>query len=574
MVYTQKCKHARQIWSQHDALQLGMDWDEEDLEKPQILIDDVFGESHPGSFHLSKLAKETSIGVYEKGGRPANFHVTDICDGWAQGHDGMNYILASREIIADMVELHASCSPWDGLILISSCDKAVPAHLKAAARLNLPTIFIPGGSMRPGPDMSTSVKGGEVSLREEENDISKQEIMNYKLTGCPSCGSCQFMGTASTMQCMAEALGLALPAAALSPATMRDITAMSKLAGRQIMNLIEKNIRARDILTPEAFKNAIIVHAAIGGSTNALIHLPAIAHEMGYKLNPAIFDETNHKIPHICNIAPSGKYPTETLWFAGGIPMVQWVLRDYLDLNVMTVTGKTLGENLGKLHKEGFFDRIYGYLRNYGLKREDIIKPINETKTYGSVAVLKGNLAPEGAVIKYSAVSKDMMHHMGPAKVFDSEEDCHEAIVKGKIEPGMVLFIRYEGPRGSGMPEMLMTTEAMMCDPKISGSTVLITDGRYSGATRGPCVGHVSPEAEVGGPIALVQDNDLIELDIDSRTLRIIGIKGKECSAKEIDEILLKRKANWKPPKHHERYGVFKRYTEHAASAMSGAYME
>jgi len=572
--YIPKCTYARKIWSQGDALHLGIGWDEEDLKKPQILIDDVFGESHPGSAHLSTLSQQANIGVYEKGGRPANFHVTDVCDGWAQGHSGMNYILASRGVISDMVEIHASASAWDGLILVSSCDKAIPAHLMVAARLDIPTIFIPGGSMRPGPDMSDSAKGGEISLREKQGNISEREVMDYKLTGCPSCGSCQFMGTASTMQCMAEALGMALPGTALSPATMRDILGTSRKAGRQIMKLIEKQITARKILTPAAFKNAIIVHAAIGGSTNALIHFPAIAHEMDYNLDLNLFDKVNQIIPHICNIVPSGEYPTETLWFAGGIPMVQWVLRDYLDLSVMTVTGKTLGENLEDLNNEGYFDRILGYLHNYGLKREDVIRPIEETKTYGSVAILKGNLAPEGAVIKYSAVAEDMMHHIGPAKVFNSEEACNQAVVDESVEPGTVLFIRYEGPRGSGMPEMLMTTEAIMSDPKLRASTVVITDGRYSGGTRGPCVGHVSPEAAVGGPIALVEDNDLIELDVVNRRLEIVGIAGKTCSAAEVDKVLAKRKAKWSLPKTEKRYGILKRYTEHATSGMSGAYME
>ncbi|MBP2627487.1 MAG: ilvD2 [Firmicutes bacterium] len=569
-----KCTEARKVWSQMDSLKMGMDWDEEDIKKPQILIDDVFGESHPGSYHLSGLTNQAAIGVYERGGRPATFHVTDICDGWAQGHSGMNYVLASRGVIADMVEIHASCIPWDGLILISSCDKAIPAHLMAAARLDLPTIFIPGGSMRPAPDMGTSGKAGEVSLREKQNAISQQEVMDYKQTGCPSCGACQFMGTASTMQCLAEALGLALPTSALIPATMRDILALSRKAGRQITNLIEKQITARQILTPAAFRNAIVVHAAIGGSTNAFLHLPAIAHEMEYELDINMFDEINRIIPHICNINPSGTYPTETLWFAGGIPMVQWILRDHLDLSVMTVTGKTLGENLEELNNEGFFNRVEGYLRNYQLKREEVIHPISETSTYGTVAILKGNLAPEGAVIKYSAVPEKMKQHIGPAKVFNSEEECNQAVVERAIEPGMVMFIRYEGPRGSGMPEMFMTTEAIMAEPSINSSTILITDGRFSGATRGPCVGHVSPEAAVGGPIALVEDNDLIELDLANRRLEIVGIAGEKCSVEEIEKVLAERKAKWVRPEVEKRYGILKRYTERATSGMRGGYLE
>lgn len=571
----QKSAPERKLWAQFDALQMGTKWDEEDILKPQILIDDVYGDSHPGSKHLLMLTQHASIGVYERGGKPAEFHVTDLCDGCAQGHNGMNYILASREVIADMVELHASVSPWDGMILISSCDKSIPAHMKAAARMDLPTIFVPGGSMRPSPDMSTSIKAGEISLKQKRKDqITPLEILSYKLTGCPSFGACQFLGTASTMQCVAEALGLALPGSALAPATMRDITAMARKAGRKIMELVDKGITARTILTQDAFYNAIVVHAAIGGSTNGLLHLPSIAAEAELELKPELFDEINRKIPHIGNIFPSGRYPTEAFYFAGGIPMVQLVLKDYLKLDVITATGRTLGENLEDLQREGFFERLIGYLHNYGLKREDLIIPVEKVKEVGSIAVLKGNLAPEGAVIKYAAVSEDMMVHTGPARVFNSEEDCHRAVVEDGVEPGDVLIIRYEGPRGAGMPEMLMTTEAIMCDARLNGSTVLITDGRFSGATRGPCVGHVSPEAAVGGPIALVEDGDIIEMDIPGRRIDIVGIGGRFCIEAEIEEVLRERKGRWKPMERRLGRGIFKRYTENAVSAMKGAGME
>ena len=568
-------EYDRKLWAQFDSLQLGMDWDEEDIVKPQILIDDVYGYSHPGSSHLQGLTDQASTGVYEKGGRPAQYHITDICDGCAQGHDGMNYVLASREAIADMVEIHGSFIPWDGMILISSCDKSIPAHLKAAARLNIPTIFIPGGSMRPAPDMSTSIKAGEISLREKRKDaITEREVMDYKLTGCPSVGACQFLGTASTMQCMAEALGLALPGSAVAPATMRDITALARKAGRTIMMLVERNITAASILTPDAFYNAIAVHAAIGGSTNAMLHLPSIAKELGYELKPELFDEIGTNIPHIGNIYPSGKYPTEAFWFAGGIPKVQLLLKEYLRLDVMTVTGKTLGENLSELEKSGYFERNAGYLRNYCLEPEQVIRPVEETKEMGSIAVLKGNLAPEGAVVKYAAVPESMMYHVGKARTFNSEEACYKAVVDRAIEPGDVLLIRYEGPRGSGMPEMLMTTEAIVCDSRLNGSTALITDGRFSGATRGPCVGHVSPEAAVGGPIALVQDGDLIEMDITNRKLNIIGIKGVKTDEAEVVKTLTARKAQWEAPDTSGRRGIYKRYTQGAASAMKGAGLD
>lgn len=572
---TCKSTSERKLWSQFDALQMGMDWDEDDLLKPQILIDDVFGDSHPGSSHLNGITEQASIGVYERGGKPGRFHVTDICDGCAQGHDGMNYVLASREVIADMVQIHSSFIPWDGLILISSCDKSIPAHLMAAARLDLPTIFIPGGSMRPAPDMSTSIKAGEISLREKKKDrITPDEIRNFKLTGCPSVGACQFLGTASTMQCMAEALGLALPGSALAPATMTDILNMARMAGKQILRLAARGIKASDILTPAAFRNAIVVHAAIGGSTNATLHLPAIAREMGFEITPELFDEINGKIPHIGNIYPAGKYPTEAFWFAGGVPMVQYMLRGYLDLDVLTVTGKTLRENLEDVQADFFFERNLGYLNNYCLTREQVIKPVETTKEMGSIAVLKGNLAPEGAVVKYAAIQGDMLKHTGEARVFDSEEACHDAVIQEKVEPGTVLIIRYEGPRGSGMPEMLMTAEAIVCDERLNGSTALVTDGRFSGATRGPCIGHVSPEAAVGGPIAFVQDGDLVELDIMNRSMNIVGIKGIKCSSEEVEKVLNERKLQWKPPEFKNRKGIFKRYTEGALSAMKGAGLE
>lgn len=570
----QRSAEAREIWSQFDALQLGMNWSEEDLTKPQILVEDVYGDSHPGSYHLNTLTEQARIGIYETGGRPAQFHVTDVCDGCGQAHDGMNYILISRETISDMIEVHAMHQPFDGLILSSSCDKSIPAHLKVAARLNLPTIFIPGGSMRPGPAWQDSVHGAEIDLRIKRGEDAHKELRNYKLTGCPSVGACQFLGTASTMQTMAEALGLTLPGAALMPATMRDIIGMARKAGKKITELVEKGITAKQILTEAAFKNAIIVHAAIGGSTNAMIHLPAIAREAGITIKPELFDEINHQIPHIGNITPSGQWHTECFWFAGGIPMVQWILRDYLDLTVMTATGKTLGENLQDLWEDGFFDRNIGYLHNYGLKREDLIKPIGTVEEIGSLAVLKGNLAPEGAVIKYAAASPDMHEHIGPARVFDSEEDCYAAVVEKVVQPGEVLFIRYEGPRGSGMPEMLMTTEAIVVDERLNGSVALVTDGRFSGATRGTAVGHVSPEAAVGGPIALVQDGDLVELSVSKRVIQIVGIAGERCSEEEVERVLAERHTKWQAPDHSERKGIFKRYTAQATSAMQGAYLE
>ena len=566
----QKSEKERQLWAQFDALQLGTGWVEDDIGKLQILVEDVYGDSHPGSAHLDAVSRQVVYGVFEEGAFPAQFHVTDICDGCAQGHDGMNMVLASREVICDMLEIHAGFVPWDGMVMSSSCDKSIPAHLKAAARINIPTIFIPGGSMRPGPNQTTSLVAGDISLRQKrKNEITPEEIRNYKLTGCPSVGACTFLGTASTMQCMAEALGMALPGNALVPATMRDLTEYSRKAGKQVVRLTKAGITPSMIMTKEAFRNAIVVHSAIGGSTNALIHLPAIAKELGIELDPELFNEINRKIPHIGNVNPSGKHLTESFWFAGGIPMVQVMLKDHLDLDVLTVTGKTLGENLEEIQRDGFFERNIGYLHNYGLEREDVIT-VETTKEMGSIAVLKGNLAPEGAVVKYSACEESMRKHQGKAVVFNCEEDAHDAVVEGRINPGEIMIIRYEGPRGSGMPEMLMTTEAIVCDHKLNGKVSLITDGRFSGATRGAAIGHVSPEAAVGGPIAYVETGDIIAYDVYEKTINIVGLCGTPLSPEEVQKGLEERKKT-QPLVKKPYKGVLKRYTDHAESAMKGA---
>ena len=464
----QKSRKIRRDWIQVDALCCGTGWDEEDLGKPQILVEDVFGSSHPGSIHLNELAEEASLGVFQEGGKPAQFHGTDICDGWAMLHSGMNYILPSREVLCDLVEVHGRVIPWDGVVVISSCDKSIPAHLMAVSRLNIPAVHIPGGSNRIGPNMSHSVLVGETAVKMRRGEDISREVRDYQLSGCPGSGACQFMGTASTMQCMSEALGMTLPGAALTPASLFDIRRLARQAGRQIMELSKRGIRPSDILIAEAFENAMKVHAAIGGSTNALLHLPAIAHELGIKIDGQRFDRLNRQIPYLTNIQPSGEYLTELFWYAGGIPRVQMELREVLDLNVVTVSGKTLRENLELLEKEGFFRRGEGYLANFKVEREDVIRKGKNSKGYGSIAVLKGNIAPEGAVVKYSAMAPDMSTHEGPARVFNQEEDALQAILQGKVQPSSVIVIRYEGPRGSGMPEMLATTEALATIPDAS----------------------------------------------------------------------------------------------------------
>ncbi len=568
----QKSRKIRRDWIQVDALCCGTGWDEEDLGKPQILVEDVFGSSHPGSIHLNELAEEASLGVFQEGGKPAQFHGTDICDGWAMLHSGMNYILPSREVLCDLVEVHGRVIPWDGVVVISSCDKSIPAHLMAVSRLNIPAVHIPGGSNRIGPNMSHSVLVGETAVKMRRGEDISREVRDYQLSGCPGSGACQFMGTASTMQCMSEALGMTLPGAALTPASLFDIRRLARQAGRQIMELSKRGIRPSDILIAEAFENAMKVHAAIGGSTNALLHLPAIAHELGIKIDGQRFDRLNRQIPYLTNIQPSGEYLTELFWYAGGIPRVQMELREVLDLNVVTVSGKTLRENLELLEKEGFFRRGEGYLANFKVEREDVIRKGKNSKGYGSIAVLKGNIAPEGAVVKYSAMAPDMSTHEGPARVFNQEEDALQAILQDRVQPGSVIVIRYEGPRGSGMPEMLATTEALATIPALH-NTAMVTDGRFSGATRGPCIGHVSPEAVQGGPIALVEDGDLILIDIPNRNLSVVGCGGKKMDEREVQAILAERRKRWQPPLRQHPQGILRRYSTRAASAMDGAYL-
>jgi dihydroxy-acid dehydratase len=381
------------------------------------------------------------------------------------------------------------------------------------------------------------------------------------------------MGTASTMQCMAEALGMTLPGTALVPASLFDIRRLARQAGRQVMQLAQKGLKPSDILTQAAFENAIKVHAALSGSTNALLHLPAIAHELDIEIDAELFDRINREIPYLVNVQPSGKHVSEMVWYAGGVPRVQLELKDMLDLDVMTVTGKSLGENLEQLKREGFFQRGEGYLANYSIRREDVIYPPGKSKSFGSIAVLKGNLAPEGAVVKFSAVPTDMLQHEGPARVFDNEEDALDAVMKDRVEPGSVIILRYEGPRGCGMPEILSTTEALVTNPALQ-HTAIITDGRFSGATRGPCIGHVSPEAVAGGPIALVEDGDIIMIDIPARSLDIVGRNGRRMDSHAVQSLLTERKKNWTPADRKHPPGILKRYTAQAVSAIRGAYLK
>ena len=577
-----KSQEMRKLAPEMDPLRIGTGWKKEDLEKPQIMVESTYGDSHPGSGHLNLLVEEVRKGVAEAGGFGARYFCTDICDGESQGTDGINYSLASREMIANMIEIHANATPFDGGVYLSSCDKGMPGNLIGLARVDIPAVVVPGGTMNAGPEMLTLEQLGMYSAKFERGEIDEEKLDWAKCNACPSCGACSFIGTASTMQIMAEALGLALPGSALMPATSPDLLAYAREAGRQAVKLTQmEHMRPSDLVTKESFENAILVHAAISGSTNCLLHIPAIAHELGIEITGDTFDRLHRNARYLLDVRPAGRWPAECFYYAGGVPAIMEEIKDHLHLDVMTVTGKTLGENLAELRENGFYEKCSGWLakfnERYGtsITKEDIIRPYDKAiGTDGSIAVLRGNLAPEGAVIKHTACPKEMFHAVLRARPFDSEEECLDAVLKHKVQKGDAVFIRYEGPKGSGMPEMFYTSEAISSDKELGKSIALITDGRFSGASTGPVIGHCSPEAVDGGPIALVEEGDLIEIDVKERKLNIIGIAGERKSMEEIDAILKERRQNWKPREPKYKKGVLRLFSLHAASPMKGAYLE
>lgn len=577
-----KSQEMRKLAPELDPLRIGTGWTPEDLEKPQIIIESTFGDSHPGSGHLDTLVEEVRKGVEQAGGHGARYFCTDICDGESQGTDGINYSLASREIIANMIEIHANATPFDGGLYLSSCDKGLPGNLMGLARVDVPSVVVPGGTMNAGPDMLTLEQLGMYSAKYQRGEIDKEKLDWAKCNACPSCGACSFIGTASTMQIMAEALGLALPGSALMPATSPDLSAYARQAGAQAVRLAQMpHMKPSDIITMDSFENAILVHAAISGSTNCLLHIPAIAHEFGIEITGDTFDKLHRNARYLLDVRPAGRWPAECFYYAGGVPAIMEEIKEHLHLDAMTVTGKTLGENLKELKTNGFYERCDKWLQEFNkryhiqLTKEDIIRPYDKALgTDGSIAILRGNLAPEGAVIKHTACPKEMFHAILKARPFDSEEECLEAVLKHQVQKGDAVFIRYEGPKGSGMPEMFYTSEAISSDKELGKSIALITDGRFSGASTGPVIGHCSPEASDGGPIALVEEGDLIEIDITERKLNIIGILGEKKSPEEIDRILKERKSNWKPREPKYRKGVLRLFSQHAASPMKGAYLE
>ena len=577
-----KSQEMRKLAPEMDPLRIGTGWKKEDLEKPQIMVESTYGDSHPGSGHLNLLVEEVRKGVAEAGGFGARYFCTDICDGESQGTDGINYSLASREMIANMIEIHANATPFDGGVYLSSCDKGMPGNLIGLARVDIPAVVVPGGTMNAGPEMLTLEQLGMYSAKFERGEIDEEKLDWAKCNACPSCGACSFIGTASTMQIMAEALGLALPGSALMPATSPDLLAYAQEAGSQAVKLAQmEHMRPSDLVTKESFENAILVHAAISGSTNCLLHIPAIAHEFGIEITGDTFDRLHRNVRYLLDVRPAGRWPAECFYYAGGVPAIMEEIKDHLHLDVMTVTGKTLGENLAELRENGFYEKCSGWLakfnERYGtsITKEDIIRPYDKAiGTDGSIAVLRGNLAPEGPVIKHTACPKEMFHAVLRARPFDSEEECLDAVLKHKVQKGDAVFIRYEGPKGSGMPEMFYTSEAISSDKELGKSIALITDGRFSGASTGPVIGHCSPEAVDGGPIALVEEGDLIEIDVKERKLNIIGIAGERKSMEEIDAILKERRRNWKPREPKYKKGVLRLFSLHAASPMKGAYLE
>lgn len=534
----------------HRSLLKGLGFVNEEMDKPIIGIANSFNEIIPGHVHLKTLVQAVKDGIRNAGGVPMEFNTIGICDGLAMNHIGMKYSLVTRNIIADSIEATAMATPFDAIVFIPNCDKVVPGMLIAAARLNIPSLFISGGAMLAGV-----YKGKKVGLSNvfeavgqyEAGLMTKKELNMVEDMACPTCGSCSGMYTANTMNCLTEALGMGLPGNGTVPAVFSERLRLAKKAGMQIMEVLKQDLRPKDIMTKEAFENAVAVDMALGGSSNTALHLPAIAHEAGVKLTLDDFNEIAKKTPQLCKLSPSGEYFIEDLYRAGG---VTGVMRRMLENGRLHGDAKTVAlETQGELAKGAF------------INDDDVIKPWDKPAyETGGIAVLKGNLAIDGSVVKEGAVDREMLVHSGPAKVFDNEEDAVEAIRGGKIVAGDVVVIRYEGPKGGpGMREMLAPT-AMIAGMGLDKDVALITDGRFSGATRGASIGHVSPEAASGGTIGIVQDGDIIEIDIPNRKLNV----------KLSDEEIEKRKSEKKPYK-IEVKGYLKKYALHVSSAAEGA---
>ena len=526
----------------------------EEMKKPLVGIVSSYNEIVPGHMNIDKIVEAVKMGVAMAGGNPVVFPAIAVCDGIAMGHKGMKYSLVTRDLIADSTECMALAHHFDALVMVPNCDKNVPGLLMAAARVNVPTIFVSGGPMLAG-----HVKGKKTSLSSmfeavgsyAAKTMTLDDVEEFENKACPTCGSCSGMYTANSMNCLTEVLGMGLRGNGTIPAVYSERIKLAKHAGMQIMELIKKDIRPRDIMTEKAFQNALTVDMALGCSTNSMLHLPAIAHECGIDLNLDIANSISAKTPNLCHLAPAGHTYMEDLNEAGGVYAVMKELtkKDLLNTDIITCTGKTVGENIA----------------NAVNKDPEIIRTIdNPYSTTGGIAVLKGNIAPDSCVVKRSAVVPEMMVHEGPARVFDCEEDAIEAIRGGKIVAGDVVVIRYEGPKGGpGMREMLNPTSAI-AGMGLGSSVALITDGRFSGASRGASIGHVSPEAAVGGPIALIEEGDIIAIDIPANTINV----------KVSDEVLAERKAKWKPIEPKVTTGYLARYASMVTSANTGAVLK
>ncbi|MCM1539224.1 MAG: dihydroxy-acid dehydratase [bacterium] len=538
----------------HRSLFHALGFTEEEMRKPMIGIVSSYNEIVPGHMNLDKIVNAVKLGVAEAGGVPVVFPAIAVCDGIAMGHIGMKYSLVTRDLIADSTECMALAHQFDALVMVPNCDKNVPGLLMAAARINVPTVFVSGGPMLAG-----HVKGQKRSLSSmfeavgahAAGTMTEEEVREFEEKVCPTCGSCSGMYTANSMNCLTEALGMGLPGNGTIPAVYSDRIKLAKHAGMAVMELLKHNIRPRDIMTKEAVLNALTVDMALGCSTNSMLHLPAIAHEIGFDFDISFANEISEKTPNLCHLAPAGPTYMEDLNEAGGVYAVMNELMEagLLHEDCMTVTGRTIGENIA--------DAVN--------TNPEVIRPLsNPYSKTGGLAVLKGNLAPDGSVVKRSAVCEEMMVHTGPARVFECEEDAIEAIKGGQIKAGDVVVIRYEGPKGGpGMREMLNPTSAIS-GMGLGSSVALITDGRFSGASRGASIGHVSPEAAVGGPIALVEEGDMITVDIPNYVL----------SVNVSDEELARRKAEWKPREPKVTSGYLARYRELVTSGNRGAILE
>jgi len=533
----------------HRALLKAMGITDDEIKRPFIGVANSANEFIPGHIHLDRIAEAVKAGIRMAGGVPFEFQTIGVCDGIAMGHGGMRYSLPSRELIEDSIEIMAQAHQLDGLVMMPTCDKIVPGHLMAAGRLDLPTIVVTGGPMLPGFACDRELDLINVF---EEWQKGGDTISILEDLACPGAGSCAGLFTANSMACMTEALGLSLPGCATAHAVDAKKMRIAKLSGMMIVELVKKGITARKIVSRESFENAVRVDMAIGGSTNTVLHLPAIAAEFDIDLELDVFDRLSRETPHLVNLRPGGPHHMLDLDHAGGIPAVMQRLSSKLDLSVLTVTGKTLGAVLA------------GFKPVNPKENAEVIatleKPVHPE---GGIAILKGSLAPEGSVVKQTAVSKKMLVHKGPAVVYDSEEESMKGILSGEVKAGDVVIIRYEGPKGGpGMRETLAPTSAI-AGAGLSESVALITDGRFSGGTRGPCIGHVSPEAAVGGPIALVENGDMISIDIPNRRLDLL-----------VDEsVLERRRASWRPPEPKVRGGVLDRYRKSVTSASKGGVL-